>query len=286
MAQAPDPAQTFRQEASDLLVQLEEALLDLEDRPQDAGLVDKAFRALHTIKGSGSMFGFKEVADFTHHLENAFDQVRNHQRPVTGELISLTLGSLDHIKTLIEAPETADPARGGQLLESLRGMSGRTPPPAPPPPPANPDGEATWRIRFKPGRDVISFGTNPLLLLKELAQMGAGTVTPLAGGVPPLEELDPHTCVLAWDILLTTRQPREAIEDVFLFVADESELTIERLGDAPDAVKRVGDILVERGDVGAEDVAQALAKQHKLGTLLVADGKVSPDRVDSALAEQ
>ena len=53
-----DPAQTYRQEAADLLEQLEQALLDLEHRPDDADLVNTAFRALHTIKGSGAMFGF------------------------------------------------------------------------------------------------------------------------------------------------------------------------------------------------------------------------------------
>ena len=71
-----DPAQTYRQEAADLLEQLEQALLDLEHRPDDADLVNTAFRALHTIKGSGAMFGFDAVAAFTHHVETAFDRVR------------------------------------------------------------------------------------------------------------------------------------------------------------------------------------------------------------------
>ncbi len=136
MSQAGDPAQTFRQEAADLLVQLEAALLDLEDHPQDVALVDKAFRALHTIKGSGAMFGFTAVAEFTHHLETAFDQVRTHQRPVSAPLISLTLDSLDHIRGLIEAPETIDPTKGAELLDALRAIGGPTTPAAvagPPP---------------------------------------------------------------------------------------------------------------------------------------------------------
>lgn len=53
-----DPTQTYRQEAAELLDQLEQALLDLEHRPGDADLINNAFRALHTIKGSGAMFGF------------------------------------------------------------------------------------------------------------------------------------------------------------------------------------------------------------------------------------
>lgn len=289
MSNAPDPAETFRTEAGELLVQLEEALLDLDDRPGDAGLIDKAFRALHTIKGSGAMFGFTAVAEFTHHLESAFDQVRNRRQPVTPALVSLTLASLDHIRMLVEDPAAADAAKGISLLDSLRRAVGDgSAAPAPPAAVAvEPPTEATWRIRFRPGRDVMSFGTNPLLLLGELRGMGPCTVAPLTDAVPPLEEADPFACYTGWDILLTTTQPRSAIDDVFLFVADESELVIERLP-PPEQVAdlKLGEILVERGDVGAADVAEALSKQHKLGALLVAEGKISPDKVDSAVAEQ
>ncbi|WP_315707374.1 MULTISPECIES: Hpt domain-containing protein, partial [unclassified Bradyrhizobium] len=57
-----DPSEVFRQEASELLEALEGTLLDLGQRPEDKELVDTAFRALHTIKGSGAMFGFDQVA--------------------------------------------------------------------------------------------------------------------------------------------------------------------------------------------------------------------------------
>ena len=65
-----DPTETFRQEAQELLEQLEQTLLDLAKAPEDLALVDSTFRALHTIKGSGSMFGFDAVAGFTHHVES------------------------------------------------------------------------------------------------------------------------------------------------------------------------------------------------------------------------
>jgi len=69
--------QAFQEEAREILVELESTLLELNQRPEDGELVGKTFRALHTIKGSGAMFGFDEVAAFTHDLENAFDRVRN-----------------------------------------------------------------------------------------------------------------------------------------------------------------------------------------------------------------
>jgi two-component system chemotaxis sensor kinase CheA len=289
MANAGDPAQTFRQEAADLLLLLEETLLDLEAEPQEPSLIDKAFRALHTIKGSGSMFGYTAVADFTHHLETAFDQVRSHQRPISASLISLTLHSLDHIRGLIEAPTAVDSAKGAALLEALREIGGPDPTGVtalPVAANAEPPQPALWRIRFRPGPEVMSLGSNPLLLLNELRSFGPATVTPLSDSVPPLEEMDPYASYLAWDILLTTERPRSEIEDVFMFVIDESQVSIERLDGTFDPEKRVGDILVERGDVAPTDVVEALAKQRRIGSLLVEDGKTSPDHVESALAEQ
>ena len=54
--------QAYLEEAQDLLSELESALLELEERPSDQDLVDRVFRAMHTIKGSGAMFGFDDVA--------------------------------------------------------------------------------------------------------------------------------------------------------------------------------------------------------------------------------
>ena len=94
--------QAFQEEAREILVELEAALLELSIRPDDKELVGRTFRALHTIKGSGSMFGFEELAAFTHNLENAFDEVRNGRLPVTSELINVSLAALDQIKAMLE----------------------------------------------------------------------------------------------------------------------------------------------------------------------------------------
>ena len=111
-----DASDTFRQEAQELLEQLEQALLKLESRPGDMDLIDSAFRALHTIKGSGAMFGFDRVAAFTHHIETAFDLVRKGKIAVTDELIMLTLAAKDWMRRLIESPDDAEDAAGQAIL--------------------------------------------------------------------------------------------------------------------------------------------------------------------------
>src|SRR5579872_1887992 len=117
---ALDPTEVFRQEASELFETLEAALLDLCQRPDDRELVDSAFRALHTIKGSGAMFGFDKVASFTHEFETAFDLVRKGEIKPTQDLVSVALAAKDYIRALIETPEATDSIIGDAILDDLK----------------------------------------------------------------------------------------------------------------------------------------------------------------------
>jgi two-component system chemotaxis sensor kinase CheA len=233
-----DPKETFLQEAQDLLALLESALLDLEHTPDDKDLIDTAFRALHTIKGSGSMFGFDAVSGFTHHVETAFDRVRQGECAPSNELISVALRAKDHMRALLEAPETADAAEGEVILADLTAVPCRRPLGQVEPiieihssSPAAP-AQNGWRILMRLPRDMMANGGNPLLLLDELRGLGEADITPLTDDIPPLEEIDPGACYIGWEIILKTSQPRTAIEDVFIFVRDEMKLDIEPLDGA------------------------------------------------------
>jgi two-component system chemotaxis sensor kinase CheA len=63
--------EVYKEEAYELLAWLETSLLALEEAPQDRETIGCVFRALHTIKGSGAMFGFDRIAAFTHEVETA-----------------------------------------------------------------------------------------------------------------------------------------------------------------------------------------------------------------------
>jgi two-component system chemotaxis sensor kinase CheA len=223
-----DPGQIFREEAAELLVDLETALLHLEQRPTDREPLDTAFRALHTIKGSGSMFGFEAAASFTHHLESAFDRMRKGELAATTAMIGIALAAKDHIRSLIDDPASADAAAGDGILARLAEQSGSATMSAPlRQEHDDPESRATWRVRFRFAPDVLERGTNPLLLLDELRELGDAEIVALTDDVPPLEELEPTHCHIAWEVILTTTHPRSTIEDVFIFVIDETELTIE-----------------------------------------------------------
>ena len=293
----------YREEAHELLSELESSLLELDSSPGDMEVVDRIFRAMHTIKGSGSMFGFDDIASFTHEVETVFDEVRHGTLKVTRDLIDLTLKARDCIRMMLEEPDknsvTEDLASA--ILSSLRALASGSDCLSEPAPREkataiataeainDEEGAHTYRIRFAPARHLFRTGTNPLNLLNELRTLGDASVTAYSEAIPPLEDLDPESCYAAWDIILTTTKGVNAIRDVFIFVENDAEIKIDCIdgssssGEEP---RRLGEILVERGDVVTEDVERALKERKPIGELLVEAGATTPAKVQSALSEQ
>ncbi len=211
---AEDPIATFRVEAAELLDQIEQSLLDLGHRLDDAGLVNAVFRGLHTLKGSGAMFGFDALAAFTHHCESVFDRVRKGDARATPELVAVILSARDHMQALIDGD--ASDAQGRAILNRLAAAVADAD-----------DGAAAmvqeqgWRLSFRLPPNAMANGTNPLMLLDELRALGECRVVARRDAIPPLTDLVPEECWIGWDVTLIGDISREAIEDVFLFVMDD-----------------------------------------------------------------
>ena len=214
----------FREDGREVLVDLESALLELNENRGDAELVGRVFRALHTIKGSGAMFGFEDLATFTHNLENAFDEVRNGRLEISAELIDLPLSALDQIRAMLEEGEAgapqADPSACAEILAKVRHLTGR---PEKQPAGGNPIAPKTgseagsgpvagidagpmreWSIHFAPGAEFMLNGANPFLLLRELGLLGGLSLRASMAAVPPLGELEPERCYVSWEMVLAT----------------------------------------------------------------------------------
>ncbi|MEO5364840.1 MAG: chemotaxis protein CheA [Magnetococcus sp. WYHC-3] len=297
----------FTEEAYELLSELEDSLLALEENPEDMELIGRVFRAMHTIKGSGAMFGFDDVAAFTHEVETVFDMVRNQQMSVTKELINLTLSARDYIRSLLDAAAgrgKVNPTEGQRVIDGLRrlapgGGSGggpvKTPPKVAAKESSTTESTRTYRVSFKPRPEIFANGTNPLLLIDELTGMGTSCrVVPALDDIPPLEQLDPEKCYVSWDLFLTTERGENALRDVFIFVEDECELKIKVIAEnsaleddpVPMTTKKLGELLIERGAIRPEDLQKVLEAQAPLGERLVNAGLVPKSQVQAALAEQ
>ncbi|KJR40041.1 chemotaxis protein histidine kinase-like protein [Candidatus Magnetoovum chiemensis] len=303
----------FREEANELLTELETSLLELEENPEDAELIARVFRAMHTIKGSGAMFGFDDIASFTHEVETAFDLVRNGKLPVTKQIIDLTLASRDQIRGMLEESaggSGVDKAKSEEIVNAFKSIiasseggkdkekddghketASKKDKPAAQNKEAEGPNNTTYRIRFKPGKDLFVTGTNPLLLLGELKELGHCAVIAQTKEIPELEDLNTENCYTFWDIILTTDKGENSIKDVFIFVEDSCDIKIQIIDeesefDAEEEYKKIGDILIERGDATLEDLQKALGGRKKVGELLVESGLVDQGQVKAALEEQ
>ncbi|MEI6207571.1 MAG: chemotaxis protein CheA [Desulfuromonadales bacterium] len=295
---------TYREEAGELLAELETSLLELEETPDDNDLINRVFRAMHTIKGSGAMFGFDEIASFTHEVETVFDMVRNGKMTVTKRLLDLTLKSRDHISYLLSCQigEEVDRSDGDEIIAGLRQLvpqmempqRGSSEVPSINLPAVSEDElarENTWRIRFRPVPNILMCGTNPVSLINELRGLGTAHVVAQFDEIPLLDDLTPENCYIYWDVILTSSRGEDAIKDVFIFVEDDCDIRIELIDrsgliDKEEGYKKLGDILVERGDLSPVEMQKVLMMQKRFGELLVEQGIVSPEKVQSALVEQ
>ena len=223
----------YLQEAAEILVSLESALLALDEDHSNDQLVDEVFRALHTIKGGGSMFGFDTVASFVHETETIYDKIRDHELKVTDEIVDLTLKACDQIKLMLQEEDSSDKGIVNELLNSFRKILGseqKGKEESQVKPVEDVKGErATFHIHFKPYEDLFLSGTNPVSLLKELAELGDSYICVDSTNMPDFENLNPEKIYVSWDVFLSTDKGINAIKDVFIFVDDDCVIDVKEL---------------------------------------------------------
>jgi two-component system chemotaxis sensor kinase CheA len=226
----------FQTEAADLLNELDTSLLQLEADPADVELVNRVFRAIHTLKGSGAMAGFERLSLFAHRVEEVFNAARDGKVHITPELMDLALQSCDLLRAFLEDAD-ANPGFEHETERRLvTGLSAFVKPVSQAADaaqeatsvPKKADRERLYRIRFTPGLRMLFSGSDPVALLKELCALGTAQVTAHVDRLPVFEELDPEHCYIWWEIELFSEASEEIIRDVFIFVADECDIEIQR----------------------------------------------------------
>lgn len=244
--------QKFVEEAQDNVAAIEEALFELEKSPDDKEIVERLFRSMHTIKGSGAMFGFNDLSHFTHNLETLYDCVRNDTVKVNKDIISLTFESLDYIRQLLDVGEgtLTDPddiqrqkdyiakitkyfPEGQQLTlssaEKAALAAKQAAGVAAPQPKVEEKGPKNYLVTFAPFESLLNNGTNPLFMLDDLTALGKYKSVAFTGAVPQLDKFDPLNLYVKWQVILSTDQDVNEIKDVFIFVEDECKMDIAEL---------------------------------------------------------
>lgn len=291
----------FIEEANDILKELENDLIELEDRPNDTDLVNEIFRAMHTLKGSAALTGLTEISDFVHHAEDLLDQIRHKELSVNKDIIDILLKSRDLIEDMVRAliddniliadnkvQNLIDSINFFRLSDNNEKEDNKKP---------NQEiesDEKVLKITLELNTDFFATGTDPILLIEDLRELGEIIdININLTKIPEIFELDAEKCYLKWVILLKTKESISNIEEVFIFIKDDNELSIENITQNFDgdydktlADKLTGEILVERGILDESDVKESLDKQERIGDLLQKDGKVAKKQVEKVIDKQ
>ena len=122
-----DLLQDFLQEASDLLSDVDNKLVDLEKMPDDRGLLNDIFRGFHTVKGGAGFLNATELVTLCHLTENLFDRLRNGELELTPELMDIIMAATKGVREMfgelgqMVQPQPADPGVIAGLQSALSG---------------------------------------------------------------------------------------------------------------------------------------------------------------------
>ena len=278
----PEALKLFLEEAGDMEDQIEESLLLLENDPSNQEAVNTAFRGFHTIKGGAGMIGFEELQQYTHQVESLLSDVRGGEKSTSPELISALLGSIDCLRSFckdLEGIESYDQQGVAASLEEIQKLSGTSADIGEPQTEADPEptvqsevslsnesGFSRFLIELRFPEELLQEGGDPLLLLKDLHELGECIVTAHVHSIPQLEILDPSKLYLHWSVLLNTEKSEEDLENVLMFFLEEEGVTIRRIQGPPKETKAKQKINQGENQPVQEDAPETkdlLSKQNK-----------------------
>lgn len=230
----------FREEVKEYLEKIETGLLLLEKDRTNQQVIDEIFRIMHSLKGSGGMFGFDMLSDVTHDLESLYDIFRSNKSQIDSEVISFTLQSIDGLHHLmVQEPGEEHLALAQKMKSDTQLQISRFEPLAK----GNSEGEMSvqkkitteevsktiYFISFDPNETIFINGTNPLYLIDELNALGECNILVSFDRLPELSKIDPEKCYVSWNVFIATAESEDTLRDVFIFVADNARIKIEKV---------------------------------------------------------
>ncbi|WP_045747937.1 chemotaxis protein CheA [Actinoplanes rectilineatus] len=245
----------FLAEANDLLAQVDEGLLQLEQRPGDAELVNEVFRGAHTFKGSSGLFDFPELTRLTHAAEDLLDAVRAGKLALDSGMVDDLLAAFDLIRgwlAHVTAHERLPVGAGTDaalLITKLRAPIGGEPVSvaahAAAVPPRVVDAAPEWLAWFDadwlsttaawlettsstmrflwytPDTDCFFRAEDPLHLVRQVPALEhLGAVRPQQW--PPVDDYDEYACLISF--VFATRAAVGELEYLFRYVQDQVQV--------------------------------------------------------------
>jgi len=235
----------FYEECRENLEVLETVLLGLDPSEVEQETINTIFRAAHSIKGGAATFNLFDISEFTHSVEAYLDEVRNQKMSLSGHSVDVLLKAGDCIKEMLEGHENGQAVESElkqsvslSLAELLKGSPTESSLSVSDSDdlPSIDDSEADlsdWQISFTPHSDLFFSGNDPLRIIGELTELDEqAQIICDSSKLPELAELEAELCYLSWRIRLNGQVNKQDILEVFEWVEDQCDLTVERSAQA------------------------------------------------------
>ena len=240
--------QVFFEETAEHLTSMESLLLGLDLDAPDSEELNAIFRAAHSIKGSSGTFGFTDLAEVTHVLENLLDRIRKQELMLRNDMVDAFLEAGDVLKAMLaghQGGEAVDPGIVAQVCANLKALTSDA---APALASVEHAGAAatsatlsgtSYDIEFLPTVEATADHQALPNLLQSLSELGdLDVVTQPGEGAPGL-----------WRLRLRTQSPQADFEDLLEFISENDAWRVKvAAGDAEDAGGAYG--LFEAADAG------------------------------------
>ena len=222
----------FIQEAEENLQILENLIINLEEDPDNETMINEAFRAIHSVKGGAGLAGFSGIKDFTHIIEDLFENIRNGSLRIEEDLISIILKSMDILKLMVtNIKNNIDSNEGVETEETINKikliLDGNGPDTEIKETNSvkNKNGKNIFYVHLSYYREIFMTGIDPLMFLTDLRKSGRIIDIELdTQDFPDIYDYNPEQFYLKWSIFYETEKTAQELSDIFCFVIDESEL--------------------------------------------------------------
>ncbi|MGR3565284.1 MAG: chemotaxis protein CheA [Heliomarina sp.] len=256
MSSSAEIRQTFFQECDDLLEALDDGLCEIDEGVSDLSFdpetVNAVFRSVHSIKGGAAAFGLDQLVQFAHQFETVLDSMRSGSLTVNEEVLKLCHRAADCLNDLVVAgrDDINPPENVSQdLVEKLANLvPNKTENASVQSEGASDDfsfaptsisiidevreavsAGSTYIVKLRPHKSLASSGNDPLLLFRELSELGDLKVSADFAEVKSLENLQVEECRITWVLEINTNFGEAEIREVFEFVDGMCDLDISKL---------------------------------------------------------
>src|SRR5215470_345257 len=122
MASLEQLKQTFFDECTELLQEIETGLTEMREGGVSDETVNAVFRAVHSVKGGAGIFGFTALVEFAHVFETVLDEVRHGKMTATAEVLDVMLTASDVLSDLVTMSRSGEAIAAGYGHECRRAL--------------------------------------------------------------------------------------------------------------------------------------------------------------------